>query len=119
MTIQTHKDLDVWKLGIDLVEIIYQVTNAFPKDESYGLSSQLRRASISVPSNIAEGYARQSKKELIHFLYISLGSLSEIETQIIISNRLHYLEDKESISSLVETIRMKLLKLIKYHKKTL
>ena len=84
----THKDLDVWKLGIELVQEVYEVTKVFPKEEMYGLTSQIRRAAVSIPSNIAEGYARESIKELIRFLYISLGSLSELETQLIISIKL-------------------------------
>ena len=84
----THKDLDVWKLGIELVQEVYEVTKVFPKEEMYGLTSQIRRAAVSIPSNIAEGYARESIKELIRFLYISLGSLSELETQLLISIKL-------------------------------
>ena len=111
----THKDLDVWKLAIDLVERIYEVTKLFPKEELYGLTSQLRRSAVSVPSNIAEGYARNGIKELMHFLYISLGSLSELETQIIISIKLNYTKD-ESLIMEIEIIRKKLLNLIKYQK---
>lgn len=92
MKTNTHKDLDVWELGIKLVEVIYAFTKYFPKEEIYGLTSQLRRSAISVPSNIAEGYARAGNKELIHFLYIALGSLSELETQIIISINLKYIK---------------------------
>jgi len=76
----THKDLDVWKLGIKLVQDIYMHTKSFPKEEVYGLTSQLRRSAVSIPSNIAEGYARAGNKELIQFLYIALGSPSELDT---------------------------------------
>ena len=114
----THKDLDVWKLGIELVEDIYKITKLFPNDELYGMVSQMRRASVSIPSNIAEGYARDSKKELIHYLYISLGSLSELETQLIISTNLGYIKDESKLGD-IEILRRMLLNLIKYHKSKL
>jgi four helix bundle protein len=75
-----HKDLDVWKRSMDLVVKVYQITKLFPDTEKYGLSSQMRRAAVSIPSNIAEGAARKGDKEFIQFLYISIGSLSELET---------------------------------------
>ena len=108
----THKDLDVWKLGVDLVLQVYVTTKGFPKEESYGITSQLRRSAVSIPSNIAEGYARESKKELIHYLYISLGSLSKLETQLIISIKLGYIKDESKLDD-VEIIRRMLLNLIK------
>jgi four helix bundle protein len=111
----THKDLDVWKLGIQLVKDIYATTAKFPQEEMYGLTSQLRRAAVSVPSNIAEGAARNGKKEFIQFLYISLGSLSEIETLLIIAEDLNYLDDA-SFRDRVTALRMKLLNLIAYFK---
>jgi four helix bundle protein len=88
MTCSTHKDLDVWKLGIDLVEQVYKLTATFPKEELYGLVSQIRRAAVSIPANIAEGAARQSQKEYVQFLYIGLSSLSELETHLEIAKRL-------------------------------
>ena len=112
---QTHKNLDVWKLSIDLVEKVYEITKAFPKAEKYGLTSQIRRSAVSVPSNIAEGAARKGNSEFIQFLYISLGSLSELETQLIISVRIGYHKD-ESIFKLQSEIGKKLINLIKYHK---
>jgi len=87
---KNHKDLDVWKLSMDLVTDIYKLTYGFPKEELYGLSNQIRRAAVSIPSNIAEGAARKSKKEFLQFLHISLGSLAETETQLIISKNLGY-----------------------------
>jgi four helix bundle protein len=90
--IKTHKDLDVWKLSIDFVTEIYRVTEGFPKSEIYGLTSQIRRAAISIPSNIAEGATRNHKTEFRQFLFISLSSASEVETQLIISGNLSYLE---------------------------
>jgi len=109
---KTHKDLRVFSESLDLVEDIYRVTKSFPKDELFTLTSQLRRAAISVPSNIAEGAARNSKKEFIRFLYISLGSLSEIDAQIEIARRLKYLEHCNFDSSKTVYIRRMLQKLI-------
>ena len=86
----THKELEIWKKSIEIVIKIYKTTNRFPSEEKYALSSQLRRAAVSVPSNIAEGASRKSKKENIQFLYIALGSISEIDTQLIISEHLKY-----------------------------
>ena len=83
-----HKSLDVWKKAVDLVQQIYDLTRNFPKNEDYSLTSQMRRAAISVPSNIAEGAARQTKKEFMQFLHMAQGSLSELDTQIEIAKRL-------------------------------
>lgn len=112
---KTHKDLDVWKRSIDLVEVVYRTTRRFPVDEKYLLTSQMRRAAISIPSNIAEGYARKNIRELIQSLYISLGSDSELETQSIIAQRLDYV-DSVIIEDITEEVRRKLLNLIKYHR---
>jgi len=90
MGIKTHKDLDVWKLSIQLLKDIYQLTSKFPSEEKFGLVAQIRRAVVSIPSNIPEGEARNSDKDYIRFLYISLGSLSEIETQLIIAEELGF-----------------------------
>ncbi len=90
---RTHKDLKVWQKSIEFVEYIYTITNDFPKDELYGLTSQMRRCAVSVPSNIAEGSARNHNKEFIQFLYVSLGSLSELETQLIIAVKIGYLSE--------------------------
>ena len=88
---ETHKDLRVWQQSIEMVTSIYKMTMTFPKDEVFGLVSQMRRAAVSVPSNIAEGYARGSDKEKLHFLRISSGSMSEIETQLMLSLNLGYI----------------------------
>lgn len=88
-----HKDLDVWKSALQLTEDIYKKTVDFPKHEQFGIVSQLRRAAVSVPTNIAEGAARNGDKEFIQFLYISLGSLAELETLIILSHKVGYLDD--------------------------
>ena len=111
----THKNLEVWRLGIEIVELIYKMTGSFPRRD-YGLISDMRRAAVSVPSNIAEGAARNSNKEFIHFLYISLGSLAELETQVTIANRLDYIADAQNIFEVIEKERRKLLNYIKYQK---
>ena len=104
----SHKDLKVWTKGIELVKSIYEITRLFPSNEQFGLTSQMRRASVSIPSNIAEGCGRNSNKELIHFLYIALGSASELETQIIISQELSFLEKEKS-----EQIQNQIFEIIK------
>jgi len=114
--IKTHKDLEIWNLGIELVQVLYRITNSFPKDEIYGLAAQMRRAAVSVPSNISEGAARNSRKEFIQFLYIALGSLAELETQIIISHKLKYTDDEAILLEIVEKLRRKLINFIKYLK---
>lgn len=113
-----HKDLDVWKEGVNFVKLIYKITSNFPDTEKFGLITQIRRAAVSVPANISEGAARQSDKELIHFLYISLGSIAEIETLLIISLDLNYLEQEKFDALLIsqQKIRSMLLGLIKYLK---
>jgi four helix bundle protein len=88
---KTHKDLIVWQKSIDFVTELYRETSNFPKDEQYGLVNQMRRAAISIPSNIAEGAARNSDKELVRFLHIARASASELETQLLISENLEYL----------------------------
>jgi four helix bundle protein len=94
---KTHKDLNVWIKGIELVKVIYSLTAQFPQSEQFGLVSQMRRSAVSVPSNIAEGCGRHSDKELIHFLYIMLGSASELETQLIISVELGFISKTDSL----------------------
>ncbi len=88
--VQNYRDLDVWKMAVDLVEKIYFVTEDYPKKEQYRLVDQLCRAVVSVPSNIAEGSKRHTTREYIRFIGIAQGSLAEVETQIIISERLRY-----------------------------
>lgn len=87
---ETYKDLNVWKKSIELVTEIYRVTKEFPSEERYGLISQMRRSSVSISSNIAEGYARKSRKENAHFINIAFGSATELETQIIIAKNLQF-----------------------------
>ena len=111
---KTHKDLEIWQLGIELVMDVYKTSKKFPKEEVYGLTAQMRRCAVSIPSNIAEGAARNSKKEFLQFLYIGLGSLSELETQVIIAQKLGY--DQLSNIDLIEKLRRKILNFIKYLK---
>ncbi len=104
-----YKEWIVWQKAMELVEHIYKITRGFPDSEMYGLSSQMRRASISVPSNIAEGYARIMKKDKTHFYRISFASSKELETQIEISKRLGYISNDEAVSLhnlLLEVIKM-------------
>ena len=86
-----HEKLDVWNKAIDFVVVVYQTTEAFPKDEKFGLTSQIRRAAVSIPANVAEGAARQSYKEFAYFLSNAQGSASELETELLIAHRLGYL----------------------------
>ena len=97
---QDYKELGAWQKGIDLVTDIYRATAKLPKDELYGLTSQLRRASVSVPSNIAEGQARFSKPDFRHFLRQARGSVAEVETQIVISKNLGFVDEASSSSLL-------------------
>ena len=94
--IKSFKDLMIWQKGIQLVEDIYNVSRGFPREETYGLQSQMRRSAISIPSNIAEGFARLHNKEYRNFLYVSLGSCAELTTQIIIASRLKYIVDTQA-----------------------
>jgi four helix bundle protein len=112
-----HKDLDAWKKSIDLVEYLYKKTKDFPKEEVYALTSQIRRSVTSIPSNIAEGAARNSKKEYIQFLYFALGSAAELETHIIIAERVGYLVDSEESLNRLNDIKKMLAGLISYLKK--
>ena len=88
-----HEKLDVWKKSVDFVVALYKATEDFPKDERFGLTSQLRRAAVSIPANIAEGAARKSNKEFAYFLSNSQGSASEVETELLIAHRLSYLRE--------------------------
>jgi len=92
MDIRNYRDLVVWQRAMDLVEMIYRLSRSFPKDEIYGLVAQLRKAAVSVPANIAEGRGRHTTKEFLHFLSIASGSLVEMETHVLIAERLNYVE---------------------------
>lgn len=105
MKLKCHKDLDVWKRSMDLVTEIYQLTGTWPTDERYGLTSQLRRAAISVPSNVAEGAARGSTKDFARFLNIAQGSLAEVETQLELAKRIGLITDYSHVENEVISVR--------------
>ena len=109
----SHKDLKVWQESMNLVVQIYQVSQQFPKEELYALTSQIKRSAISIPSNIAEGAGRKGKAEYCRFLYIALGSASELETQIEIAYRLNFINDITDLESKIRFIKNMLSKLIK------
>ena len=104
------KDLLAWQKGMRLVEEIYKITHKFPREELYGLTSQMRRSAVSIPSNLAEGQVRKSKNEFAQFISIALGSCAELSTQLDLSNRLEYL-DEENFLKIAENINelMKIL----------
>ena len=95
MKVKDYKDLKVWQKGIDIVDKIYTITDRFPKNELYGLTGQMRKAAVSIPSSVAEGFVRHHPKEYKQFLYISLDSCAELDTQLIISTRRKYITKKE------------------------
>ena len=115
MKIKDYKELKIWQKGIEVTDRVYRVTRSFPQDELYGLTSQMRRAAVSIPSNIAEGFARQHRKEYIQFLFTALGSCAELETQSIIAERQHYLirMDKEELVEALNHQARKTMNLIK------
>jgi four helix bundle protein len=104
--VNSYRDLIVWQRGMDIAASVYQMTESYPKDQLYGLRNQMQRAAVSIPSNIAEGHERDSTKEYLHFISISLGSLAELETQILLSERLNYLkpEDAKQLLALADEI---------------
>lgn len=93
--IKSFKELKIWQKGMEIVKDIYKLTANFPKEEVYGLTSQMRRSAVSIPSNIAEGFKRFHSKEYMQFLHIALGSAAELETQIIISKELGFINESE------------------------
>ena len=115
---QHYKNLLVWQKSITLVKEIYQLTQEFPTEERYGLISQIRRASVSIPSNIAEGYGRTNKKENAYFANVAFGSITEVETQLYIANMLDFVDDEtyKKINSLLEETSKLLYNYRKYLK---
>jgi len=101
--VQSYKELIVWQKSLQLVKQVYFLTKSFPRDEIYGLTSQMRRAAVSIPANIAEGQKRKNTKEFLQFLRIANGSASELETEILISKDL-YPDDYANIDSLLEEV---------------
>lgn len=101
MKVNSYRDLKVWQVGMEIAAMVYRLTEKFPKQEAYGLTSQVQRAAVSIPSNIAEGHARDSTKEYLCALSIARGSLAELETQLLLSESLGYLTkaDLESVLS--------------------
>ena len=100
-----YRDLTVWKKSMDLVEEVYRIIGRFPKSETYALADQMKRCAVSIPSNIAEGLARNSVKEFIQFLHISLGSLYELQTQLEISQRIGYHIQNDNFSNKINEIK--------------
>lgn len=115
---KTHKELDVWQKSMKFVTTIYKQTQTFPGDEKYGLTNQIRRSAISVPSNIAEGAGRETLSENLRFLFIARGSLTELDTQLLIAKNLGYLslENFEEMNNEIIVIGKKLNNLINYFK---
>ena len=107
MAVQNYSQLIAWQKAMEMVTMIYRVTKQFPKEEMYGLTSQIRRAAVSIPSNIAEGQARTSTKEFLQFLAVAQGSRAEVETQIQIALRLDYMTNNraQEILTLLSEIR--------------
>lgn len=97
-----HQDLDAWKVAMALARAVYQVTGQMPTDERFGLMSQMRRAAVSVPSNIAEGAARGSQREFLQFLYMSRGSLAEIQTQLTLAEQLELMPAQPALHKMIE-----------------
>ena len=112
--VKTYRELDIWQKGMDLAAYVYEITKVFPKEEKFGLTSQMRRCAVSITSNIAEGTARNSYKDFINFLHYTLGSVAELETQLLLSHKFGYIKDDHH--SQLEEIRRKTLNYIKYLK---
>lgn len=113
--LKSYKDLIVWKKAYDLTLEVYRITKGFPADERYGLTSQLRRAAVSVPSNIAEGYGRRTTPDYVRALYIAYGSICEVETQVMLARDLHYVKaaDMKSLEDHIAEVERMLKALIR------
>ena len=115
---RAHHNLAAWQQAIALVKAVYTLSEQFPPKEAYGLTSQMRRAAVSIPSNIAEGAAGNSSKEFAHFLTLARGSLSELETQVVISRELGYIKDSAEIDALMDRVFRLVAGLIASNRKT-
>ncbi|OQB35203.1 MAG: hypothetical protein BWY06_03230 [Candidatus Latescibacteria bacterium ADurb.Bin168] len=111
MSIRSYQDLEVWQQGMELAQMAYEITKKFPKEELFGMTSQIRRAAASVPANVAEGWAREGTTEFVHFLRIAKGSLRELETHLILSHRVNLLQESE-VRPLLEVAEMLSRKLL-------
>jgi len=113
--INDYRDLVIWQKGLELSLNLYKVTKSFPQEERYGLISQIRKAAVSVPSNIAEGQARYSKKEFVRFLYFAKGSLAELDTQCIMAKELEYITENtyKGLSSKIDELQRMIFSLIR------
>jgi four helix bundle protein len=109
MLVMSHREQFIWKKGVELAVECYKLTQGFPHSEVYGLTSQIRRASVSVASNIAEGYGRKTKQEYVQFLHIALGSLRELDTQLLIAQRVNLAEASKCIALLDDIEEMQKL----------
>ena len=109
-----HKDLEAWKKSIELVSDVYKITEKFPDIERYGLANQIRRCAVSIPSNLAEGAARSSQKETIRFIDISIGSLAELETQLIIAQNLGYISEDSNLLNKIKQVNALFIGVQKY-----
>ena len=105
MNIQSYRDLSVWQKSMELVKSTYEIINYLPKDERFALADQMRRSVISIPSNIAEGYERQTTKEYIQFLFIANASRAELETQLEICKMLEYFESKDAVDDVIQSCK--------------
>jgi four helix bundle protein len=114
--VANHKDLDVWKQAIELAKAVYGLTAGFPSTEIYGLVSQMRRSAVLIASNVAEGAARGTDKEFIHFLYIALGSIAEVETQYILSKELQFTVASANIEEGIDRLGRMTMGLIRHLK---
>ena len=102
--IQSYKDVSIWQKGIEITEKVYLLTKSFPSEEIYSLTNQIKRATVSIPSNIAEGFGRNSTKSYVNFLKISRGSLYELETQLVIAEKQNFISDLDLLQSINELI---------------
>jgi len=112
-----HKDLEVWKQSIELAKAVYDLTRNFPPSEMYGLTAQMRRSAVSIPSNIAEGAARKADKELTYFLHVALGSIAELDTQYILAKEFRYTDGCGAVEKGIENVRKMTVGLLKHLKK--